>query len=241
MQGMTMKLMPEKVTTAGSIEALSRNLFEVYRFRSINDPDVFKDVNTSRLLGNYRACVMTLSEAYKDEGRLDDLAHLLRWAEDTVDLGWQGLYTASEHYRDAGRADLAVEFLHRAGVELTEEYGKHPSATYENGLALGSILLNNHRAVEKAEDIYRKTIALEPSRYDGVHELAATLQAGNRPDEAMEVVLTYMSNHGETQEAINDRQVLQNSLDRREANAVTPVDTADASTNQSGAEDTGGS
>lgn len=241
MQGMTMKLLPEKVTGAGSIEALSRNLFEVYRFRSINDPDVYKDVNTSRLLGNYRACVMTLAEAYKDEERLDDLAHLLRWAEDTVDLGWQGLYTASEHYRDAGRSDLAVEFLHRAGVELTEEYGRHPSATYENGLALGSILLNNHRAIDKAEDVYRKTIALEPGRYDGVHELAATLQAGNRTEDALEAVLNYMSSYGESQDAITDRSVLLNSLDKREANAAMPGDTANADTNQSGAEDTGGS
>jgi tetratricopeptide (TPR) repeat protein len=151
------------------------------------------------------------------------------------------LYTASEHYRDAGRSDLAVEFLHRAGVELTEEYGKHPSATYENGLALGSILLNNHRAIDKAEDVYRKTIALEPGRYDGVHELAATLQAGNRTEDALEAVLNYMSSYGESQDAITDRSVLLNSLDKREANAAMPGDTANADTNQSGAEDTGGS
>ena len=241
MQGMTMKLMPEKVSGPGSIEALSHNLYEVYRFRSINDPDVFKDVNTSRLLGNYRACVMTLAEAYRNEDRLDELAELLRWAEETVDLGWQGLYSASEHYRTAGRSDLAVEFLHQAGLELVEEYGKHPSATYENGLALGSILLNNHRAIAQAEEVYTKTIALEPARYDGVHELAATLQAGGRTEDAMKVVMDYMASYGEAPEAVTDQQVLLNALEKSAARAATLGDSTDAGTNDGGEAETGGS
>ena len=243
MQGMTMKLMPEKVTGVGNIEAMSRNLLEIYQFRSINDPDVFKDVNTSRLLGNYRACVMTLSEAYKNEGRLDELAELLRWAEQTIDLGWQGLYTASEHYREAGRPELAVEFLHRAGIGLVAEYGKHPSATYENGLALGSILLNTYRAIDEAEEVYRLTIALDPGRFEGVHELAATLQAGNRPEDAMQAVQQFIAEFGETPESIQDRQVLQNAIDKRAAaveavGSVTPVETQTPA-NDSGASDTG--
>ncbi|MBT3343012.1 MAG: DUF2723 domain-containing protein [Gemmatimonadetes bacterium] len=246
MQGMTMKLMKEKVTGAGSIEALSHNLFEVYKFRSINDPDVYKDVNTSRLLGNYRACVMTLAEAYKNENRLDELARLLRWAEETVDLGWQGMYTASEHYREAGRSDLAVEFLHRAGLELVEEYGKHPSATYENGLALGSILLNTHRAIAEAEEVYRRTVALEPGRYDGVHELAATLQAGNRSEDALTAINEYIANYGAIADASQDKQVLENSIAKRAAaataaGAVTPgdVDAVETAANDSGDSDTG--
>ena len=214
MQGMTMQLVKHKVTGPGNADILAHNLMEVYRFRGVADTDVYKDVNTRRLLQNYRACVMTLAEAYQAEGRVDELAGVLRWAEQTVPMGWEGFYAASEHYREAGRLDLAVEFTMKAADGLIGQYGVHPSATYDNALALASILLNSYRAFDKAEDVYRRAIALQPESYGGVHELAATLQADNRPADALQAVLDYIRVYGANDSANADRDILTRAVEQ---------------------------
>jgi tetratricopeptide (TPR) repeat protein len=159
---------------------------------------------------------MTLAEAYQEEGRVDELAVLLRWAEQTVPMGWEGFYAASEHYREAGRRDLAVEFMMKAADGLIGQYGNHPSATYDNALALASILLNNYREFDLAEDVYRRAIAMRPESYAGVHELAATLQADNRPSDALQAVLEYIQEHGGNDSANSDRDILMDAMKRAE-------------------------
>ena len=157
---------------------------------------------------------MTLAEAYQAEDRVEELAELLRWAERTIPMGWEGFYAASENYREAGRTDLAVEFMMKAADGLISQYGDHPSATYDNALALASILLNNYREFDRAEDVYRRAIALRPDSYAGVHELAATLQAANRSPEALESVLAYIQEYGTNDSAEADREILNKAVER---------------------------
>jgi hypothetical protein len=224
MQGMTMKLVPHKVSGPGNAELLAHNLMEVYQFRGVSNEDVYKDVNTRRLLQNYRACVMTLAEAYQAEGRIDELANLLRWAERTIPMGWEGFYAASENYREAGRHELALEFIVKAADGLLSQYGDHPSATYDNALALASILLNSYRDFDKAESVYRRAINLRPASYAGVHELAATLQADNRPADALQAVGDYIQAYGANDSAQSDYDILANAISRSEAASEAPTE-----------------
>ena len=242
MQGMTMKLVPEKVTGSAT-EALERNLFDVYRFRGINDPEIYKDENTARLLGNYRACVLSLAEAYKLGGRPDDLAALFRWASDIVPLRWETLYSASEHHREAGSLAIGAEFLERAGDALLSTYGLQASATYENALAVGSILLGTYREYDRAERVYRLIIIREPDRYDAYRELAATLQAAGKLDAALQLIRDFQAEHGAIDSAARDEQVLMNAVQKRDSSQDDAVeegdfdDAADADTTERAARD----
>ena len=212
MEGMTLKLKREKVAGSGNAEALARNLMEVYRFRGIRDESIHKDENTNRLLQNYRACVLTLADIYQTGGRSEEMARLLRWAEERLPMGWDGLYAASENFRRAGRLDLGAEFVEKAALGLIEGYGEDQPLTYDNLLALASILYTDYAAYARAEQIYRRTIALRPRTYAGHHELAATLQAGGRTREALGVVEAYIEEHGELDSAAVDREILVNAL-----------------------------
>jgi tetratricopeptide (TPR) repeat protein len=207
MVGMTLELVPEKGIDADA-ELLDRNLREVYFYRGVNDESVYKDVNTSRLLGNYRACVMTLAEVYKNEGRTEDLASLFGWASETIPMSWEGFYQASEYYWDAGQHEESAEYLEKAGLQLLKVYGSHPSASYENGLAIGSILFSRYLDIERAGNVYRMAIEREPSRYEAYHELAAALQAAGETDSALDLVVAYRDEFGDHEAAITDEQIL---------------------------------
>ena len=173
-----------------------------------------KDVNTSRLLGNYRAWVMTLAEVYKNQGRTEDLAALFGWAAETIPMSWEGFYQASEYYRDAGQREESAEYLEKAGLELLKVYGSHPSASYENGLAIAGILFDRYQDVDRAGKVYRMAIEREPSRYEAYHELAAVLQAAGETDSALDLVVEYRDEYGDLDAAVRDEQILRTAQRR---------------------------
>ncbi len=57
----------------------------------------------------------------------------------------------------------------------------------------------------------------------------------------MKVVMDYMASYGEAPEAVTDQQVLLNALEKSAARAATLGDSTDASTNDGGEVETGGS
>ena len=216
MDGMVMTLVREKEAVPDA-DLLAENLLERYRYRGISDPTVYKDVNTTRLLGNYRACIMSLAEAYERGGRLEELAHLFAWAARTLPQSWEMSYTASELHRRVGMMDSAAAFVEQAADELLAVYGRHPSATYGNLLALSSTLLNTYRDYERAERVYRRAIAREPERFDGYHELAATLQASGKLQEAIDLIVGFQNEYGPWEEAQQDEAILRTSLRKRQS------------------------
>ena len=95
MMGMTMKVIPTLEPTS-DISTLEQNLFETYQFRSLTDERVYKDENSERLLGNYRACVLHLADRYHQEERTDEISGLFKWAEENIYMGWEGYYAISK-------------------------------------------------------------------------------------------------------------------------------------------------
>ncbi len=195
MEGMTMRLVPDR-DLGPDAEALKRNLFEVYRFRGVNDPEVYKDENTARLLGNYRACVMQLAEIYAQQGQGDELGPLFRWAQQHIDFGWESYYTSADFLNQVGQRELAAEFTEQAGHELVKVFGQTPTASYDNVLALAGILLNTYEAPDRAERLYRSATGLDPGRWDAYYELAASLQMQGRAQEGLDLLDAFRAEHG---------------------------------------------
>ena len=214
MVGMTMKVMPQR-NDGSDPEALRHNLMHEYRFRGLNDPEVHKDENTTRLLGNYRACVLQLALHYKDQGDSDEMVKLMRWAEKNIYMSWEGYYTAADHLSAAGEHEIAAEYLHKSTDEFINLYGTDPVATYDNIVSLAGVLLNEpYSAFDRAEAIYRQAIVLEPNRWEGHYELAATLQAIGDIPGALTVVRQYKIQYGERPEMLEAEQILLSASER---------------------------
>ena len=212
MMGMTMKVTQQR-NPVSQIATLEKNLYEVYSFRGLTDPHVHKDENSRRLLGNYRACVLHLAERYSEEGRSDEIPRLMKWAEDTIYMSWDGYYTASDFLLKIGQKDVAGSFVRNAANMLIDQFGIDPMATYENALALAGILLNEpFSQYEKTIPLYGRIIALDPARWNAYYELAAALQAQGKAQEALVLLETYRADYGQEQRLVEAEQILRNAL-----------------------------
>ena len=214
MVGMTLRLTKKKGLDT-DLDAIAHNLMHVYKFRGIADRKVHKDVNTARLLGNYRACYITLATLYQEQDRKEELTKLNEWALKYIPLSWESFYTASEFQRQVGQQEIAAEYLEQAANHLLQTINTHPTATYDNALALASILLNNHNDFDRAERVYKAAIETKPEHYAGYHELAATLQGNGKVQEALQLVENFQKNYGMNDSAENDRLTLENAMKNR--------------------------
>ena len=145
-------------------------------------------------------------------------------------MSWEGFYQASEYYWDTGQVEESAEFLEKAGLKLLEMYGSHPSASYTNGLAIGSILFDRYRDIDRAGAVYRMAIEREPSRYEAYHELAAALQSAGRTDIAIDLIVEYRDEYGDLDTAVEDEQILRNAQRqtvRPKTDSTATVDSVD--------------
>jgi len=216
MVGMTMRLDRQRdLGTDG--EALAGNLLEKYRFRGVKDAAVYKDDNASRLLGNYYACVMSLAEVYEKEGRGAQLEQLLRWVEERLSVSWERYYSFAEQLRRVGQLAPAAGYVERAGQELAGVYGRQEGATYDNLLALAGLLLNTYGSYDRAERLYRRALAVEPGRWEGYYELAATLQANGQAQSALDLLRQYRTRYREVDSLLKAEDLLSRALEKQPA------------------------
>ena len=204
------------------ISTLEQNLFETYQFRSLTDERVYKDENSERLLGNYRACVLHLADRYHQEERTDEISGLFKWAEENIYMGWEGYYTAADFLSQIDQHVDAGYHLMKAGELLAREYEVEPVASYENILAISGALLNPpYTQPEKALNLIETLIGLQPNRPEAYYELAASLQALGNTDSALMRLQQYRAMFGNNDTLIEAETILQQSINSSKNNATT--------------------
>jgi tetratricopeptide (TPR) repeat protein len=211
MTGMTFTLVPQKNPPLDQ-ERMEELLYQVFRLRSILDPEVYKDENATRLLGNYRAIFIELASHYQQTGQAGPLLRLLQWAESHIPLNWDTYYTCALYLEHLERPALAALYMEKAGRAMVPRVGADPNATYDNLVTIADIIQDRHDDPPRASRLYRQAIALEPARPEAYYGLAAALQAQGDAPGALELVEDYIARYGEAEKLIEARHILRRAL-----------------------------
>jgi tetratricopeptide (TPR) repeat protein len=151
MDGLDFKLVPydgQHISTS----VLEHHLFEIFKFRGLNDPSVFLNDNIIGLLQNYRAAYLRLAREYLLEKKYDKMLAVLDKMEETMPEktvpvpDYRISMSIGQMYYLAGRSD---EFIRRLDMALEQ----NPESPDIYG-ALISILSqqgNHERAVKTLE------------------------------------------------------------------------------------------
>jgi tetratricopeptide (TPR) repeat protein len=207
MQGMVYELVPQSGRDMLDMETTRKNLFEVYDYRGIFDPKVYKDDNTEKLISNYVAGFASLANAYEMRGELDKAAETLERAEKFVNpMGWRVTYHLGILYERMGQLDKANEKF-RA---LAEGNPTDPLAR----AALGRVFQMQNNVAD-AEKAYGAAIEIDkehPSGYGGLISLYLQVGDTNKAKTVLQNVfadpkltgklVAFFSQNGDTGEAI---------------------------------------
>ena len=130
MEGMVFRLVREKARPIHP-ERTRHNLFEVYRYRGVTDPEVYRDETALNLLVNYQAAFLHLAEAHRLEGQVEEAHRVLKWCEDFAvsPESWKGYLLLGGGMHRLGRTDEFRRLLDRAlATETADETARQGAA-----------------------------------------------------------------------------------------------------------------
>ena len=83
MDGLVMKMVPIRNWRISPTN-LEKNLTQVYKYRNLNNPKVYFNLNIKSLLQNYRSGFLQLAEFYANRNQLDKVKFLLRFMNEKI-------------------------------------------------------------------------------------------------------------------------------------------------------------
>ena len=211
MAGMVVTLRPNKNPPVEE-QRIEDLLYNTFQYRGLLDSTVYKDENTTRLLGNYRAIFAQLAGHYEGQNNTDDLLRLVEWGESRLPLSWHTIYLSAQRLERLEHPAQAAIHMEKAGHMLIASIGSDPGANYENLVIVADLIHDRYRDPQRAVGLYREAIRLDPQQPDGHYGLAASLQALDQTEEGLRLVEAYISKYGEEEKMIFARQILRNAL-----------------------------
>ncbi len=123
MEGMAYRVVPEEGTFMVDVEKMKERLFQVFKFRGLNDPRVFKSENDMRLVANYGTAFLTLADTLRRAGQYDEAIQVAQENLRLIPNDWKPLAFLIQVYADMGQTDKAEELLKQAeGVDEDRFY-----------------------------------------------------------------------------------------------------------------------
>ena len=196
-------------------EGLERNLRQVFRFRGINDPTVYRDENTTRLLINYRASLVHLADIYKRDGEGEKLVELVEWAEGHLFFSWDTYYLVGERLYNAGYLALGARFLEQAGWSLLQTGAARDDGDYVNAVGVADKLLEKYRDAKRAERLYRGMIELRPERPEAYFGLVVSRRNSGDAPGALQLLESYTERFGSNADLARVYEILQRDVLRQ--------------------------
>ncbi|MBI4530922.1 MAG: tetratricopeptide repeat protein, partial [Candidatus Latescibacteria bacterium] len=198
MEGMGFRL--TKTRGVGlNAERSHKNLWEAYKYRGINDPDVYKDDNTQKLLINYRAAYLQLAETYRTQGKNDIAYAALKRCDDLIGMSWRESYWSASLCARMGKKTEGLTFIDKA---LATADTTNPDEL----LPIARVLLDLD-GVDRAISLYRSIITRRPSIDNTYYELALALEQKKDYKAAIETLQLLKQKHPQDQEV--DKMIAQ--------------------------------
>lgn len=209
MEGMAYRLVKTKGKDQLSVEQSRRNLWEVYTYRGIKDPKVYKDANTVKLLGNYRAAFLQLAYTYMGKGQFDQAFEAIQRCDEVVELGWQGYWAAADIARRAGRNEEGIAYLEKA----MEARGPADPEMMMSFAQLAYELHDTNRAIR----IYENIIQYDPTSLRAYYGLALLREKQGDVQGAIEALEQLSARHPGDQQIQKQIEKLKVRLNKKKS------------------------
>lgn len=202
MDGLAFKIVPQKGVRIVP-EILRTNLLRKYKYRNLNDKDVFFNDNIRKLIQNYRSGFLQLAYYYYSQNNSENLAAILdsmqvAIPEEVIPISRKDVVLqVGRFYFEAGRP----EELERR-LEYVLNYRR---PTFRDKLAIASIYMNELQYYAKAEQIFSELVSIDSISGPAVGGLVRVYELTERLDKAISLLDRWLAKFPEDKNAARIR------------------------------------
>jgi tetratricopeptide (TPR) repeat protein len=152
MEGMAYRVVPQEGQNMVEPKIMEEKLFEVFRYRGINDPKVYKDEKDKGLLNNYTTMFLVLADTLRREGKIDQAISVVKRGIKEIPFDYRSYVYLVQLYFEKKEEPKVDEIL----AEVPED---------ADIIALYYNLANVYRSVGRIDQslsILKKLIAIAP-------------------------------------------------------------------------------
>jgi len=210
MEGLAFRIYPQKVKRIDP-EKLRNNVFNVFRYRNLNNPKVYYDENVTRLIGNYRTAFLQLAidDLYSGNNErmlktLDTMMEVM--PEKVFPIGNDEIYLQiGLLYYEGGRRGEPGQ---PSDLEnRLETLLKKPNANYRDKIRWASVYVQQLKNYTKALQILEELNNQRPNDPEIAGYLVKVYEESGQPDKALMILDRWLALHPEDQSAAEMRDV----------------------------------
>ncbi len=203
--GLATRLVPYPVGDVDP-DILKKRLLGEFKYRSVNDPDVYLNEDTKRLMINVRQSFLQLTRYYLNTGQPDSalfiLSEMSKAVPEQVVPFASELYAlnVADHYRRAGRPG--------AYLDLTKHVMQGYTVSPEDRLLLANYYSQIFKDYERAEQLYSGLIADDPNDVNAVSGLFYTYKSSAQFEKGMALLEDWLTRHPKDIEAQRELEAM---------------------------------
>jgi len=192
-QAMALKIMPEKMTDTIDPEKTEHLLYDVYRYRGVDDISVFKDENNVGLTTTYPERFLELAAFHAQKGDTLKARQILLDTINRFPVYYQSYVELFNHYNSINMPDSA-EIVFRLGTsKITEVTEVWPEVALYHQF-LGELNFMKSEYVD-AINAYKKAFKIDPSSKITAYRLIHMYASTNQRDLGLEMLNYWLSEH----------------------------------------------
>ena len=181
-------LYPELINTS----KIEENLIKNYRYKNLNNPDVYLNPNVKKLLQNYRSAFLQLGYKYMMEGKKENLSSLLNSMEEIMP---ESVIPVTNRM-----AQLQIGVMEReAGFpekmrERLDKLLSYVNNTFNDKLIYGSYYMRELKDYKTASTIFEELVVEKPNSGRAVGLLVTAYELDENYLSAVEVLREWLVN-----------------------------------------------
>ena len=118
MEGMAYRVVKEEGKLLIDPKIMREKLFNVFKFRGVNDPSVHKDENDIRLLANYTSCFLGLADTLRRAKQYEEASQVAKRVSDLLPYDWRPYAYLLQLYAESGQSDAEVQKILQKAEEV---------------------------------------------------------------------------------------------------------------------------
>ncbi len=198
MEGMAYRVVKEEGKLLVEPDIMRNKLFEVFKFRGVGDPSVYKDENDHRLLANYTSCFLGLADTLRRAKQYQEAIEVANRVSALLPYDWKPYAYLLQLYAESEQPDDSVQKV----IERAEKMVKRTKALAQEQLVerlyfnLG-YTYKQRGETQKAIDSMNKILSINKNFRPALEALVSIYYAEKDKESLTQLLETWVANNPE--------------------------------------------
>jgi tetratricopeptide (TPR) repeat protein len=199
-EGLISLVVPEEGDQMMDVDKYHKNLFDVYRYRGLNDINVYKDENTVGLVIGLPENFIDLALYYRDQKQMEQAKVVLRKAIEIYPDYYRPYLLLYRFLRDEGKTEESDRILKACEDRSKLLVKKYPEILYYHQF-LG-LVYQTEGKLEEAARAFEEALQMNPSDRLTFQVLGQILDSSKKYKELVEILERWIKDNPDDQQAI---------------------------------------